>query len=77
MTRIVGFGLLAFLCVAEAGLAAHESYPDDPIWVDDDQLDTPVKPAEIELSDLYDRFGHMFHDFGASEIGGEFGVERR
>ncbi len=32
---------------------------------DDDTLDTPRQPGEIELSDLYDRFSHVFHDFGS------------
>ena len=39
-------------------------YPDDPLWMDQDQQDTPEKPAELELSDLFDRFSHIFHDFG-------------
>lgn len=46
-------------------------YPDDPLRVDNDKLDVPQMPEEIELSDLYDRFGHMFHDWGRSPIGAE------
>jgi hypothetical protein len=46
-------------------------YPDDPLLADDDRLDVPEKPAELELSDMYDRFGHMFKDWGASPIGSE------
>lgn len=51
--------------------AQKKFYPDDPLKVDDDQLDVPEQPAEIELSDMYDRFGHMFKDWGASPIGTE------
>jgi hypothetical protein len=46
-------------------------YPDDPLLSDDDRLDVPEKPEELELSDMYDRFGHMFKDWGASSIGTE------
>ncbi len=45
--------------------------PDDPLKKDDDRLDTPVKPAPVEFSDMYDRFGHIVHDFGQSPIGSE------
>ena len=61
--------LLAFACAAS--LPGQKFYPDDPLVVDDDKLDVPEKPAEIELSDMYDRFGHMFKDWGASAIGTE------
>ena len=44
---------------------------DDPLKKDDDRLDTPEKPASIELSDMYDRFGHIANDFGKSPIGSE------
>ncbi|HSR67115.1 MAG TPA: hypothetical protein VLU25_04180 [Acidobacteriota bacterium] len=44
-------------------------FPDDPLWKDEDNIDVPEKPAEIELSDLYDRFSHTFHDFGSEEWG--------
>ncbi len=54
-----------------APVGAQKFYPDDPLLVDDDKLDVPAKPAEIELSDMYDRFGHMFKDWGTSPIGSE------
>ena len=71
MKRTISIGLIALLYIGEGRLSAQKFYPDDPIWVDRDRLDTPVKPEEVELSDLYDRFGHMFYDFGTSEIGSE------
>ncbi|HXV60958.1 MAG TPA: hypothetical protein VEK15_09710 [Vicinamibacteria bacterium] len=52
---------------------AHEPkfFPDDPLVVDNDRLDVPTQPEAIALSDLYDRFGHMFKDWGESPIGSE------
>ncbi len=44
-------------------------FPDDPLLVDEDNLDVPDKPAEIELSDLFDRFSHTFTDFGSDAWG--------
>ncbi len=52
-------------------LEAQKFYPDDPLARDDELVDTPEKPTEIELSDLYDRLGHVFKDWGASPIGSE------
>ncbi|HEY7699502.1 MAG TPA: hypothetical protein VIE88_13860, partial [Vicinamibacteria bacterium] len=46
-------------------------YPDDPVLVDDALLDVVEKPAELELSDLYDRFSHVFNDMGKSPLGTE------
>lgn len=63
--------VMIFLLVGNVSLEAQKFYPDDPLEEDDDSLDTPNKPAEIELSDYFDRFGHMFHDFGRSSIGSE------
>lgn len=71
MKRTISIGLIVLLYIGEGRLSAQKFYLDDPIWVDLDRLDTPVKPEEVELSDLYDRFGHMFYDFGTSEIGSE------
>jgi hypothetical protein len=60
------------LMMAAGGLAQTQKfYADDPLWQDDDQLDTPEKPEELELSDLYDRFGHIFSDVGSTPIGSE------
>jgi len=46
-------------------------YPDDPVLVDGALLDVAEKPAELELSDLYDRFSHIFKDMGKSPLGTE------
>ncbi len=61
--------LLAALVSAPADSGQPKFYGDDPIWADDDTIDTPIKPGEIELSDLYDRFGHIAHDFGSGVWG--------
>lgn len=61
--------LVASLIAAQ--VEAQKFYSDDPLRVDQDERDVPEKPAEIELSDMYDRFGHMFKDWGTSPIGSE------
>ena len=72
MMRVTGKAMLLFLLgLVAAWVEAQKFYPDDPVLVDNDKLDVPVKPREIELSDMYDRFGHMFKDWGASPIGSE------
>jgi hypothetical protein len=43
-------------------------YPDDPLWEDLDRVDTPC-PAEVKLSDLYDRVYHTFIDPGNKTFG--------
>ncbi len=70
MKKITTAALLLLLSFGSS-LQAQKFYPDDPLTEDNDRLDTPAKPAEIELSDYFDRFGHMFHDFGASPMGSE------
>ena len=40
-------------------------HPDDPLLVDDDTIDVPDEPAEIDLSDMFDRFGHIVVDLGS------------
>ncbi len=50
---------------------AGKFYPDDPVLVDSALLDVAEKPAELELSDLYDRFSHVFKDMGKSPLGTE------
>ena len=61
----------SFVLGASASAEEPKFFPDDPLLVDDALVDVSEKPVEIELSDLYDRFGHMFKDWGASPIGGE------
>ena len=66
--------LLPLVMVLFMGAQSTETprfLPDDPLKKDDDRLDTPVKPASVEFSDLYDRLGHIAHDFGQSPIGSE------
>lgn len=65
---LVPFVVVLLLPVA---LEAQKFYPDDPLLRDDALVDVSEKPAEIELSDLYDRLGHIFKDWGASPIGSE------
>ena len=43
-------------------------YSDDPMLVDHDNLDVPEQPEEIELSDMFDRFGHIVADLGSTEL---------
>ncbi len=66
LTITIGLGL-----AGAAPVVAQKFYPDDPLLIDHDDLDTPTMPTEIELSDLYDRFGHIFSDVGNTPIGGE------
>lgn len=60
--------VVALLAVAVVIRAADPKFfPDDPLLVDNDRLDTPTQPEEIELSDLFDRFGHIFATPGSDE----------
>jgi hypothetical protein len=66
--------ILAAACALFAASSFGEPprfYPDDPLLADDDRLDVPEKPEELELSDLYDRFSNIFKDWGTSPIGTE------
>ncbi len=67
---LTGF-LMVILAAAYVPLMAQRFYADDPVQKDNDSLDTLQRPAEIALSDYFDRFAHMFFDFGASPIGNE------
>jgi hypothetical protein len=62
--------VLSLVLLSSSG-EAQKFYPDDPLQVDNDKHDVPEQPAEIELSDMYDRLGHMFKDWGQSAIGSE------
>lgn len=46
-------------------------YADDPVGVDSVLLDVPVKPEELELSDMFDLLSNTFKDFGKSPLGTE------
>ncbi|HSR54415.1 MAG TPA: hypothetical protein VLV83_26620 [Acidobacteriota bacterium] len=74
--RLSGWMTLSVLAAASLWTLAQELpgkqpkfFPDDPVWEDEDNLDVPRKPSEIELSDLFDRFSNTFHDFGSDEWG--------
>ena len=46
-------------------LPAQKFHPSDPMIVDNDRLiDVETEPEELELSDLFDRFGHIFTQKG-------------
>ena len=61
---------LAFTVALLGALTAQDRkfYSDDPLWSDDDMLDVPDEPAEVELSDIYDRFGHIGIDHGSQDL---------
>ncbi len=68
MYRWMVAGAVAAGCVAVTAAAQPPKFfPDDPVRVDDGQLDVAEPPADIELSDLFDRFGNILVDFGAKE----------
>ena len=68
-TRVAVAGMAVVLGLTSAVLAQERKfYPDDPLWVDDDRLPVVEEPAEIELSDLYDRFGHIGYDHGSKVL---------
>ena len=64
MTRTIA--VIAWLALLQVVASAQERkfYPDDPVLADTVLLDVPVEPAEVELSDMFDRFGHIFADVG-------------
>ncbi|MGH9460866.1 MAG: hypothetical protein ACRD1X_06585 [Vicinamibacteria bacterium] len=71
MRRKIGVLLIAAFIISVHPAPGQKFRSDDPIRSDDDRLDTPQQPARIALSDMYDRFGHTFRDFGESPIGSE------
>ncbi len=71
MIKIKLLTFLTLLGVVGSFAEAQQFYPDDPLLEDEDRLDTPEQPASIELSDIYDRLGHIFRDVGSSPIGSE------
>ena len=53
------------VCGSAQPALAQKLHAADPMLADDDRLvDVTQQPGEIELSDLYDRFSHIFHIFG-------------
>ena len=56
---------LGFTTLVVTEVQPRKFYPDDPLLVDDDTTDVPDEPAEIELSDMFDRFGHIVVDLGS------------
>ena len=70
MNRI-SYGCVIFLAMSMIPTISADDrkfYDDDPMRVET-ELDTPTEPAAIELSDLYDRLGNTFHDFGNEDRG--------
>ena len=68
MYRHVAAASAVAACLAVTTAAQQPKFfRDDPVRVDDEQLDVAVRPAEIDLSDVYDRFGHTFADLGAEK----------
>ena len=64
--------LVALLVLVSSPLEAQQKFfPDDPVKKDTNLIDVADEPDEIELSDYYDRFSHIFNDFGESPIGSE------
>ena len=65
--RIVILAVSALLALVSATRPAlgQKFFPEDPMLEDDDRLiDVAEELEEIELSDPFDRFGHIFHIFG-------------
>jgi|TARA_B100002003_G_scaffold222336_1_gene226058 hypothetical protein len=62
---VVGLAVL----VAVPRAQERKFYSDDPLLVDNDRLDVPTEPAEIALSDMFDRFGHIMADLGDAARG--------
>ena len=64
LTILVTLATALMLGVVPQALA-QRFHPNDPLLADDDRLiDVTEEPAEIELSDMYDRFTHIFHISG-------------
>ncbi len=67
-TAMTWFFVLAVAALSSVEAQHRKFYPDDPLLVDDDTLDVPEEPAEIELSDMFDRFGNIMADLGSREL---------
>ena len=69
--RLWGMLIGVGMALGVVAIAADERrfFTDDPVWVDNDRIDTPNRPATIELSDLYDRLHHTFGQPGATTSG--------
>ena len=57
--------VLVFSIWSSPAAQQRKFYPDDPLLVDDDTLDVPERPAEIELSDMFD---HIAVDLGSTTL---------
>ena len=69
VNRIIATVVGLMLLQAAPWAQERKFYPDDPLLVDNDMLDVPDEPAEISLSDLFDRFGHIMTDLGDATRG--------
>ena len=54
---LIGMGMALGAVV---GANERKFFADDPVWEDNDRIETPARPARIELSGVYDRFHHTF-----------------
>ena len=69
MYETLSIAMIVVGLAVTADAQERKFYPDDPLRVDRDTLDTPEQPAVIELSDMFDRFGHIFGEIGSTEWG--------
>lgn len=66
LSRLLVVMALAIALTAAVSAQERKFYPDDPLRIDRDTLDT-AEPSAIELSDMYDRFGHIFVELGTAQ----------
>ena len=69
MRTTITVGLILCSLALTPSAQERKFYPDDPLLVDNDRLDVPAEPAEISLSDMFDRFGHIMADLGDASRG--------
>ena len=69
MRTIISVVITVLSATLALGAQERKFYPDDPLLADNDMLDVPDEPAEISLSDMYDRFGHIMSDLGDATRG--------
>ena len=69
MNRVIAIVVGLLLLQVAPWAQDRKFYADDPLLVDNDMLDVPSEPAEISLSDMFDRFGHIMTDLGDATRG--------
>ncbi|HEY7820881.1 MAG TPA: hypothetical protein VIG29_21830, partial [Vicinamibacteria bacterium] len=74
MRKRLSAALGLVLAAASAGGSEEKKfYRDDPVLADRALVDVSEKPAELELSDIFDSLSHTFRDMGKSPLGTEAG----